>query len=547
MPGRTELPWRGALVLAGGLLFSLVALWHVGRLGFQFEDLSIPFDGGYRIWLGQHPFVDFMAPTGPVLYFQQALFFAIFGVGFNAYLLHAAVLNGLAGLLVWRLTTSRGVLLAGVATVTTWCWFYLPPGAPYIDTSAFFWTLVGLWALAEGRGHLAASPTADRPFFVQAALLMASGTAASLAFLTKQNIGGLALGGLALLLYLDLRDRPQGAAAARVALAFTTGLALPWLVWVTYLGSVGGWDAFVHYFWHVPADSGRLKMLVPWGARMVIKVLRPDAVNSTFAYMLGPALREVIVYATSAWLAWRWWRAGRSGPRFWWAVGVFLLLQQQWSYNTSNNNESLYWPYCGLLGVVLYLAWRNGFEGDPRLRPPRPWPVLLGGLLLASLGYALSAERRVHDLRPHALGPALEHPRLGGLRLYPEEGEHFSDLVAFLQREVGETDSFFVLGDPGLLYGITGRTPPRGLLWYRRGVSFSTTDNATSDRLIRRSLMEPPLRWVVLDSVGYGTLIDQFPRFEQRLAEDFTPASAIGPYRLYRRRGPGEGALSPDS
>lgn len=525
--------WQETAVLVAGLAFSLLALWHVGRLGFQFEDLSIPFDGGYRIWLGQRPYVDFMAPTGPVLYLQQALFFALFGVSIATYLLHAAVLNSLAGVMAWRLLARRGYLLAGVATVTTWCWFYLPPGAPYIDTTAFFWTLVGWWALAEGRG-LIDRQSLSVASWRRRSMLVLSGSAASLAFLTKQNIGGLAVGGLALLLILDLRDRrrqpstvPDGS-GWNPLFGFIAGVALPWLLLAVYLSWSGGWQGFSHYFWEVPSASGRLKTLTPWALRMVIKAVKPEAVNSTFAYMLGPALRELVVYGLSCFFALRWWQQENAVRRFWLASAVFLLLQQQWSYNTSNNNESLYWPYLGLLFGLIY----------PNRR--RAGTLVLVGLLLASLGFGLSATRRVHDLKPSALGPRLEHPRLSGLRLYPQEGEDFAALVAFIEREIDPSVSFFVLGDPSLLYGITGHTPPRGLLWYRDGVSYLAADNAAGDTLISDPLIShpvdhTPLQWVIVDAVGRESLMHDFPNFQHRLETQFQPPSKIGSYRIYRR------------
>ncbi len=521
-------PMGSLWVLLLGALFSSLALWHVGRLGFQFEDLSIAFDGGYRLWLGQRPYVDFMAPSGLVLYLQQALCFGLFGVGLGATLLHAAALNAVAGALVWRLLSSRGALLATLGTLATWCWFFLPPGAPYIDTTAFFWTLVGLWALAAGRGLLG-PPTTTPSVLKSNTLLILAGTAGSLAILTKQNIGGLAVAGLGLLLLLDLFAGRRSGQPWSSMVAFTTGLALPWMLLAVYLSANDAWPAFQRYVFEVPAASGRLKMLIPWGARMAIKVVRPEAVHSTFAYMLGPALRELAVYGLSALLARRWWTSQDRRHRFWLAACIILLLLQQWSYNTSNNNESLYWPFAGLLFALLIASLWPAAERHHQVA------VLALGLLLAGAGYGLSASRQVHDLRPAALGPALHHPRLAGLRLYPQEGEDFSALLDFIEQHMPAEDSFFVLGEPSLLYGVTGHTPPTGLLWFRQGVSYLASDNADSDALISRSLEAEELRWVIVDTVGRERLLGDFPGFETRLREDFALLAEVGVYAVYRR------------
>lgn len=531
-------------VLLPGVLLSGLAIWHVGRLGFQFEDLSIVFDGGYRLWLGQRPYVDFMAPSGLVLYLQQALCFSLFGVGLGATWWHATVLNAVAGALVWRLLWQRGIRLAVLGTLATWCWFFLPPGAPYIDTTAFFWTLVGFCALAHGRRLLSyeapsisgipwPSPSArTRPPWRCLLWLGLAGTAGSLAILTKQNIGGLAVAGLSLLLCLDLfADRRPGH-FLRSVVAFAAGLALPWLLLAIYLTAHHAWPNFQRYFFEVPAASGRLKMLLPWGARMVIKAFLPEAVQSTFAYMLGPALRELAVYGLSALLARRWWTSRDRRQRFWLASCVFLLLLQQWSYNTSNNNESLYWPFAGLLfGLVVALLW-------PRPEGRLEVLVLAMGLLLVGGGYGLSASRQAHDLRPDGLGPPLEHPRLAGLRLYPREGREVAELLTFIDQHIAAGETFLVLGEPSLLYGISGRTPPRGLLWFRDGVSYLADDNAHSDALVSRSLGASELRWVIVDAVGRDRLLKDFPTVRKRLRRDFQLVAEVGAYGVYRRRDP---------
>lgn len=525
-------------------------MFYVGRLGFQFEDLSIPFDGGYRIASGQQPYVDFMAPNGPVLFLQQAVAFQLFGVSLSTFLWHAALLNALTALMVWRLLTRWGRGLATIGTLATACWFYLPPGAPYIDTTAFFWTLVGLWALAKGRGHTAPAPwdaPPPAPSPAQWRWLAVAGTAASLACLTKQNIGALALGGLGLLLILDLWDHRWKRAAPGI-LAFAAGAALPWLLLAMYLTWSGGWSGFVYYVWEVPAASGRLKMLIPWSGRMVIKAVLPDAVGSTFAYMLKPALLELAVYGLAGILAWRWWRSVHAMQRFWLAAMVFLLLQQQWSYNTSNNNAVLYWPFAGLLwGWVGGLLWLdNGLdggiegglgrsiEGSPS-RSRRTTVYLASGLLLALAGWGLSVDRQAHDLKPTNLGPPLEHPRLEGLRLYPQEGRDLVQLLDFLESQVPEGATYWVFGDPSVLYGVTGHTPPPGLLWYRDGVSYLAGSNASAEGLLEGTLQRLEVRWVVVDRLGQETLLDHFPVVRQRLQTSYPERRQIGSFQLYGR------------
>ena len=267
-PDRPSLGVRVGWVLLA-LAVSLPAIHHFGRLGFHHEDLSIPFDGGYRIVLGQLPFVDFQAPIGPVLFLQQALFFALFGVGLSAFLTHAAVLNAAASYTAWRLLHPLGEGTAVLGGVVTLAWFYLPPSAPYIDTTAFFWLLIALAAVASSRRALEDSYTG--------LLTGAAGLAAGLAFLTKQNIGGLGIAGLALLLFLHGRRRWQSP-------LFLLAASTPLVLLTAWASTTGAWEAYMDSFWRVPLESGRLKYILPFALRGVVKLLRPHEV----AVELGP-------------------------------------------------------------------------------------------------------------------------------------------------------------------------------------------------------------------------------------------------------------------
>lgn len=502
-------------VLLAALLLNALLIVSAGRLGFHFEDLSIPFDGGYRIALGQEPFVDFVAPIGPVLFLQQGLLFALFGVSHGTYLLHAVLLGTLATWVVWWMCRRWGRVPALVGAGGTLAWFYLPPAAPYIDTTAFFWTLVALamlWPSLLKTGE--DGDTGPPP-----GLLVLAGLCAGLAFLTKQNIGGLAIAGLGLLLLLVHRQ-------LRPPILFGLATAVPLALLSGYAAMRGGWDLYLEYFWQVPLESGRLKYIIPWGGRMVIKLLRPEAVNSTYAFMAGKALRELVVYGLCALLAWRAWRATpRRRPPL--LVAAFLLLVQQWSYNTSNNDEVLYWPFAGLVVVLVLRAFWPA---------ARPMILTAATLLLVAGGVTVGFGRTVHSLKPSNLGPALEQPRLSGLRLYPREGQELATLLEALDQRVPAEEGVFVLGHSTLIYGAADRPPPQPLLWFRAGVSYSADDSSATDALIVRSLERQNVRWIVLDPVGSDELLLDFPGIARLAEERFREVELeLGSYRLLRR------------
>jgi hypothetical protein len=66
-----------------GLCLAAGAAWlclHHGRRGFLPLDQSIVFDGGWRVFRGQIPFVDFVTPAAIVPSVMQAAIFRVAGV-----------------------------------------------------------------------------------------------------------------------------------------------------------------------------------------------------------------------------------------------------------------------------------------------------------------------------------------------------------------------------------------------------------------------------------------------------------------------------------
>jgi len=532
--GQRKARLRDVLMLGGvfavSLLASVPAILHLGRLGFHFEDLSIPFDGGYRILLGERPFADFSAPVGPVLFLQQALFFRLFGVGLDAYLVHAAVLNAVAASAVWLLLRrfDRTAAVAGAAV--TACWFYLVPAAPYIDTTAFFWTLLAVVAVAGAAGE---RDGAGAGWWAAGA-----GVCAGTAFLVKQNVGGLAVAGVALLVFLDaLRDgsggwRVEGRTPVRRLLPVVAGAALPLLFLALYAAVTGSWGSFVHDFFAVPLGSGRLRYLAPWAARMAVKAVRPELVNSGFAEMAGPAVRELLVYAGVAALGAGWLRARERERRLLLATAAFLLLLQQWSFNTSNNNEVLYWPFAGLLlGLLAVLARRSALP-----RRLADAGVVAAAVAVALLGLHFGAERTAHDLRVGGLSYEVEHPRLAGLRMPEPAGPRLDALLAFLEREVPAGEPIAVFGETTVIHGAVGRPPGQPLLWFRAGVSYPADDATATGERILRALDERRVAWVVVDDYGAAQLSDPLAALAGALAERYEVVGAgITGFRVLRR------------
>ena len=73
--------------------FSLLINQYYGNKGIFPVDSFSHFDTGFRILLGEYPFKDYWVVSGPFVDYLQAIFFYLFGVNWQSYVLHASFLN----------------------------------------------------------------------------------------------------------------------------------------------------------------------------------------------------------------------------------------------------------------------------------------------------------------------------------------------------------------------------------------------------------------------------------------------------------------------
>ena len=74
-------------------LFSLLINQYYGNRGVFPLDSFSHFDAGHRILLGEYPFKDYWAVSGPAIDYLQAVFFYLLGVNWQSYVLHASFIN----------------------------------------------------------------------------------------------------------------------------------------------------------------------------------------------------------------------------------------------------------------------------------------------------------------------------------------------------------------------------------------------------------------------------------------------------------------------
>lgn len=83
--------------------------FYYGSLGVLSIDTFAFFDSGFRILNGDSPFKDYWTISGPIIDYLQALYFLIFGVNWNSYLLNGSIINLLLTIICFNFFKNFGL------------------------------------------------------------------------------------------------------------------------------------------------------------------------------------------------------------------------------------------------------------------------------------------------------------------------------------------------------------------------------------------------------------------------------------------------------
>ena len=468
------------LVFSAGVLLSL---WR-GHVGYMPLDQSIVFDGAWRVSTGQVPFRDFSLPNGLPLIYLQAVFFRLMGVTWFAYCLHAAILNGLFGLLALALLRRFGaawgssVLYAAASTVV----FYPPFGVPYMEQHAFFFSLLALVLMVEASLR---TPGWPRPVRVLFWFLVPS--CMVLAYLSKQIPSVFVL---PLMLWLLVRipaaDRPAALGSTALGLAAVAAV-VGRLVCVASIDLSWLYEAMVA----LPSREGyeRVRALVgPEGPAIVVRMLRRTR-------LVTPPLACLAALVVSARVV----RRRPAGPpvvrsdvdRL--VVGASLLLTCFAFVVLTSNHPANGMPY-GFIGSALLFAtiarWADDLV-DPRLMRGLKLLVLVVVVVDAiQFDHFVNRPRRVHDMLVSESVPASPGlpPALGFMRWaipphYPMTADDFGQLARFFALNPG---NFLLVGDASILYAVTHRPSVTPVLWLHPGLTLPWPSAPQYGRFVER-------------------------------------------------------------
>jgi hypothetical protein len=542
------------VILLAILILSFYLCFAAGERGFYAFDQSIVFDGSYRILSGQVPYRDFVLPFGPVVFWIQAVFFRLFGVSYFSYLIGAAVINVVATLcaiLLIRLLFPRSRWLSYVAGVLTAIWFYPPFGTPWVDQTAYFFSLLALMVLTKAIIIEREHPRRGTAFYALCGML------AFLAFISKQNVGVFILP-----LYLLLPAAvylPDVKAFLRRLGVFAAGICVSMAAFLAWLYSSSDVDTFRRYFIEVPSALGRerLSAFIENGLGLVRPYFGgrgPISVNIV-------TLLSLAIGVFAAVRARRAWRADGSRRRMMLCViSVWCVVFQHLFLNTTLNQPENGFGFIGIIcaagfGLALEMTGlgelrkpRSGKIDAPRSRRIRLAAMAAVIVLTAYASFSgirASMTRKVQDIFQDA---RFKHPmpveklkplrwglptRMGAFEISEEE---VVNLYRFLR---SRNERFFIFPDFTLFYGLLDVPSPQPVLWFHEGVTYSGSGNNALDSRVTQELAGNDVRIFIIERVSWfntGRRLDDFPQLKSYLRAEFGKIGEIGTFIVYEKR-----------
>tara|TARA_Y100000590_G_scaffold190116_1_gene216387 strand:- start:565 stop:2142 length:1578 start_codon:yes stop_codon:yes gene_type:complete len=133
-------------------IFSLLINQYYGNKGVFPLDSFSHFDPGYRILIGEYPFRDYWIIEGLIIDYLQSIFFYIFGVNWQSYILHASLINVILSIATFKVLKNFNLNIY-------YCFFYSisfsilaypTSGTPFADHHSAFFSILGIYFLILG-------------------------------------------------------------------------------------------------------------------------------------------------------------------------------------------------------------------------------------------------------------------------------------------------------------------------------------------------------------------------------------------------------------
>jgi 4-amino-4-deoxy-L-arabinose transferase-like glycosyltransferase len=530
-------------------VFAFAFNWATGHRGIYLLDQSIVFDGGWRILQGQSPYKDFYFPTGPLLFFVQALFFRLFGVCWAAMVLPACVFNSLATLSVIRvarLLCGGSRLLALCAGLAMAVCLQPPFGTLNCEQPAMFFGLLALQAVVES---LRASG------FRRSLWQLAAGVSVALAPLSKQNFGVLFVPVVVAVLVAG--ELPDVRRACRSVFFAGIGMTATLAIFLCWVAVYSDFSSFVQCTLVLAGEIGRSRLSWKLAAKAFSFNVVPNLWQVDLIGFFSGGVALCLAGFNYRRPLWR-----ETAPAC--VAALLLPLFHSLTQAVTEQEFQSNFAFVGLaacLGVSLlsrmvgYLPSARGadLDGGPHFPSARTLRICIFAVVgiwgAAVVAYeARSAwSRMVQEFTAgtvfrdpiHVRG--LERVRWGEPHLIQEKllrRVDFENLVSYLS---ARRSNFFVMGDSSILYGLLGVRSPQPLLYFIPGHSFLEKQIPRLDQVILASLERNGISLVVREKVmAEGMRVpdpyELFPRTWAWFTGNFDHTRDFGLFEIWERR-----------
>lgn len=516
-------------------VFGLLISFKYGQMGLHPLDSSIVFDGASRLLAGQQFFHEFSSPAGFCPIWLQALFFKLFGISWRSYILHAAIMNGLFGILVMAILRGKnmGILAASIYGLFATVLLYPPIGLPYMEQHAFFFIALSIWLLQKGLQGGAKAYWLILPI------------AMSLAILSKQQPGLLVLPLIAIAFLAQVKTNNWKPAIPWLGLGFLLSIFPFWAAMGFEFGNLG---AFATATWNLPKQAGAARIAAwQYGPLKTIRsfLWYPYQVfPSQIPLIQHLSYLPLLLFPIEKWLRNR---IGlppiRSELYKDLALPLALTLSTSFFLHFSQNQ-----PQNGLALFPLIMGLLHQFYAShlgPLFKPAnilQKSTTIAGNLLLLAATAFLvfdfngkvNATRLVLDFseeQPYApISP--DQQAIPMLSFDAPYDGHFlrpGELVEWLKEK---NMPFFLFGDMSFIYGLTGQANPFPSLWHHAGLTYPAIDSpdfAAFDAKAKEQVAAAAPAYAIFESGQKSTYmhvaLSDFPKLEAYLLgkklEDF--------------------------
>jgi hypothetical protein len=561
--------WNGWEWAAAFFLFlatSAVTIWQNSRLAVLW-DLSYILENSYRISLGDFPYRDFPFPYAPGTFLIQALLIRLTGRVFFHHVLYCAIVGGLGTILTWRILfqllrdsfRSYRLIAFLLAAPLTVLGIYCVLPHPFYDPDCTFTILCCVLLLL----HLELTGFPPLQAFL-------AGIAFAVPLFVKQNTGLAflaAASAAALILMADdaLRRRrisgyfsllggiAAGLGAEILIIHFTVGLQ-NYAHWTIQYAAARRLPHLSEMFapyrnplllvWFAAFAAGVFFLRHDHRRRRVMGVLSISLIAAPFAWAviylfvetdaseraerllaLWPFLL-IVSLALAIWTVTRGLTIARLLPFILIATvqGAFLS-QQLWG------STYAIWPLLIILlaGILVDLSWL----AKGRLSREVEWMAGIAALcMLIAGGFYVASHERLNyaDLSDGEMARSTL-PALRGLSTRGPWIPEFEELVRYTDREIPRNEGLLMIPGEDLFYYTTGRHPQFPVLM------FDHTVNPYSPEEILEVARRRNICWLVIKKNLQlnDDPVENKSKLLDLLRGDFSPASSLANYEIYRR------------